>query len=688
MAMTAGAWILVFVKVLIAYVLPGLAAQSIVDLKGLGWGGRLVLAVSLSVTGVPYVLVAVGNLLPFRPNLTHVVILIMVLLAVGVMVRAAGKSPRVEFRPRNGGAWPPSRVEWILAGCFVLVFAAFVSLPRLEMFIHGNQARVAATWDEYWHIAELTSVARSGIPPHHYFFPDASLVYYYWSWVLPAALGNQFLGQVSLARALAIHGYIQVAMFLGMGYVLIRTNTRSWFGRILGMSFFSFAGGFDYFAAFGSFATIGQDIEWWQAGVRWLHSGIQFSSFPTLYVWVPQHVAGGFAFLLGLVMWRHIRANPWIKAACLGWLLAFAAGTSAFVALFSLIALVLWALMYRRVLHGWKAAGIAATAAGILAVGAWQQALLTLSHSGQIVLSDFRVPFVELFYGIASGRAVLVDRFLTLFAFPVVGSWIMLIEYGLMFAIFLSWLLWRGWRERGVWYRFAAVFPVVSLVLVFHLSDRGGGGNFAMRGFIPAQILMAMVAAHAVDAWPLAKMKLGIRAVFGYLLLTVFLIGGISWGLDLVQLARDPVGSALHVNGVVKFLRVNIAADPGWPGELEYIHWLNANTPEESLVVESGPLPRDEPQFRLLERMRFISVLDATKLTYSHYDLDVALADLAEGASTGDDTTDVLEQALQSNYTQATNPPVFLVARRGRYDGVGTRVYEDEYVTVYSIARD
>ncbi|MCX6026210.1 MAG: hypothetical protein NTY23_08135 [Chloroflexi bacterium] len=669
-------------KVLIAYVLPGFAAQSIVRLKGLGWGGRVVLAVSLSVVGIPYVFVAVGNFLPFRPSLMHVVIMSLVLLAVGFLLRVIKKSPLVEFRPRNGGAWPPSRAEWILACGFVLGFAALVSLPRLEMFVHGNQANVAATWDEYWHIAELTSVARSGIPPHHYFFPDSSLVYYYWSWVLPAALANQFLGQVSLARALAIHGYIQVAMFLGLAYVLTRANTRSWLGRTMGMGFFSFVGGFDYFA------TMGQEIEWWQVSVRWLRSGIQFSSFPTLYAWVPQHVAGGFAFLLGLVMWRHLRANWWIKAACLGWLLAFAFGTSAFVALFSLVALVIWVLMYRRVFRSWKAVAIAAATVGFLAVGAWGQVLLTMSHSGQIGLSDFRVPFVEIFYGISSGKADLVDRFLTLFAFPVVGTWLMLIEYGLMFAIFLSWLLWRGWRERSVWFRFGAVFPIVSLVLVFHLRDRGGGGNFAMRGFIPAQIIMAVVAAHAVDAWPLAKMRLGIRVLFGYLLLTVFLVGGISWGLDLQQLARDPVGSALHVNGVVKFLRVNIAAEPAWPRELEYIHWLNANTPEDSLIVESGPLPKDNPRFRMLERMRFISVSDAKNLAYGDYDLDFAPANLAEETSRGDDEIDVLEQAMRSNYTQSTRPLIFLVARGGRYDGVGALVYEDEYVTVYSIARE
>jgi hypothetical protein len=641
----------------------------------------VILAVSLSVIGVPYVFVAVGNFLPFRPSLAHVIIMSLVLLTAGFLLRAARKTPLIEFRPRNGGAWPPSRAEWILACGFVLGFAALVSLPRLEMFVHGNQAGVAATWDEYWHIAELTSVARSGIPPRHYFFPDVNLAYYYWSWVLPAALANQFIGQVSLAQALAIHGYLQVVMFLGLSYVVLRANTRTRLARVLGMGFFSFIGGFDYF-------TTLKQIEWWQKDVRWLHSENQFSSFPTLYEFVPQHVAGGFALLLGLVMWRHVRANPWIKAACLGGLIAFALGTSAYVFFFGCLALAIWALMYRRAFLRWKAVGILAVAAGFLALGGWRQALLTLGHSGRIVLSNFRVPFVELFYGVTTGSVDWVDRCLSLFAFPVLGTWLMLIEYGLVFAVFFSWLLWWGWRERSVWLRFGALFPILSLFLVFLLRDEGGGDNFAMRGFIPAQILMAMVAGQAVDRWPIVKMKLGSRFLLGYLLTTGILVGGVSWGLGLQQLARDPVGSALHVEGKVKFLGVNIATEPGWPENLEYIHWVNANTPEESLIIESGPLPDDDPRFRMLERLRFIALSDAKTLAFGYHDLDLAPAALAGESASGDGGTDVIGQALHSRYVQSTRAPLYIVTRDKRYEGLGHPIYEDEYVAIYSIDRD
>lgn len=79
-------------------------------------------------------------------------------------------------------------------------------------------------WDETWHLAQLTSVARTGIPPQHYLFPTLRLSYYYASWIYPAIIGNLPVFQVSLARAMAIQAYIQVFAFLGAVYCFLRYN--------------------------------------------------------------------------------------------------------------------------------------------------------------------------------------------------------------------------------------------------------------------------------------------------------------------------------------------------------------------------------------------------------------------------------------------------------------------------------
>ncbi len=675
---TPGTWLVLAGTVSLAYLLPGMALQSLVRLRGVGWGGRVTLAICLSIVVVPFTFVTVGNLVPFRPNMMHLCILSSILLLGGLILSLLGKRPVIEFRPRNGGVWPPTRFEWILASCFVVGFAALVNLPRIEMLVHGDQAVVAATHDEYWHVAELTSLARSGIPPRHYLFPDSNLVYYYWSWVLPATVANAFAGHVALARSLAVHGFTQVAVFLALAYVLIRANTRSQLARALGMGFFSLIGGFDYF-------TTMVHVEQWQGQVRWLHSDLELSAFPTLYVYVPQHLAGGFAFLIGLIIWRNVRASRRAKAVVLGVLLAFAFGTSAYVFMFAVLALLIWGLLYKQAVFRrgmWATLGLTVA---LFLVGGWRQGLLSLSHSGNIVLNNFRVPLVESFLGVTTGSVDWVDRTLTLAAFPVVGSGIMLIEYGLVFAIYFRWLVSRGWRAPGVWRKFGAVFPILSLFLVFLLRDDGGGGSFGMRGFIPAQIIVALLAAEAVDHWDLTKMKSWTRVALAYAILTATLAGGVSWGIELQTLTRGPLGSALQVKEKVRALGVDVASRVAWPEYLGYIHWINANTPQDALVIEVGPLPTDDPGFRMLERMRYVALSDIRTLTWAFHDFELAPETLARPAGNPNVVEDVLAQARQSDYVRARHPPLYLVARGGKYGELGSPVYRDEYVSIYSV---
>jgi hypothetical protein len=261
----------------------------------------------------------------------------------------------------------------------------------------------------------------------------------------------------------------------------------------------------------------------------------------------------------------------------------------------------------------------------------------------------------------------------------------MLIEYGLGFAIYFWWLVSRRWREPGVWRKFGAVFPILSLFFVFLLRDDGGGNNFAMRGFIPGQIIMAVVAAEAVDHWNLTKIGSGTRVAMGYAIVTAILAGGVSWGIGLQTLARGPLGSAFQVKDKVRVLGVDMASEPRWPEFLDYIHWINANTPEDALVIESGPLPEDDPRFRMLERMRFVTLKDAQRLTWSFHDFELAPASLSAIADAPNVGGDVFEQALRSAYFRLRHPPVYLVARGGQYSELGAPVYQDEFVAVYAI---
>jgi len=90
----------------------------------------------------------------------------------------------------------------------------------------------------------------------------------------------------------------------------------------------------------------------------------------------------------------------------------------------------------------------------------------------------------------------------------------------------------------------------------------------------------------------------------------------------------------------------------------------------------------------MLERLRFVALSDAKMLAFSYHDLDLAPGALAGASASGDGDVDVMGQALHSRYAQSTRPPLYIVARDKRYEGLGHPIYEDEYVAIYSIDRD
>ena len=142
---------------------------------------------------------------------------------------------------------------------FLALFAAVINLPRLLMFFQGGNVMELGPYDENWHIQQLVSVARTGIPPYNYFFPSIHLGYYYGSWVYPAILGNLPILEVSLMRTMAIHAYLQIFAFLGLVYVLLQVNIRHSWVRLAGICFFTIMGGFDLFAKLPGV----DDVEYW-----------------------------------------------------------------------------------------------------------------------------------------------------------------------------------------------------------------------------------------------------------------------------------------------------------------------------------------------------------------------------------------------------------------------------------------
>jgi hypothetical protein len=677
-----------------AYLLPGYAVFHLVEMKGIGRLAKCILAVPVSLVFVPFSLTVIGNIFPLLPAVWQVYLLALIVWLLGELLRRTRRRPSFAFRERNQGLESPRRPEWLLASIFILGFSFIINLPRLEMFVHGDQGIFLPSWDEFRHLTVLLSVARSGIPPRNYVFPDLPLVYYYWSQIYPAAIANSGIVAFSLARAFAFHAFIQTAAFLSLIYGFLRANARSWMSRVSGMAFVTIFAGFDYFVTMSG-------IEWWQKHVPWLVSDNEIFSLPLLYFFAPQHLAGGMAFVMALWLWKNVRTSDWIRCAILGVLMAFTFGTSPFVFLGFGIALLLWIVEYRRL---FKIRRIIAPIAAFglpFAAGWIPQIILTLSSTGRIVWNQFRVPLLETYLSIETGWIGIVDKILTLVHLPVVMFWIFLIEIGLPFVFYVIWVFQKSWRQRLVWNRLAVLYPIVMFIVTVFLTDQNGGGNFSRRGFIPMQIVMVAAAALSFKNWkkPDGEMnrvprrtrfaKLDFRSlVVVYIIITFALAQSVTWLAWIQPTTAEAIGCVFRLKKNIVFAGLKLAYCEEMPEEYAYIPWLNTHTPVDALIVENQVPDLEDHRFLLLERMRYLDPVDAGRLNDFRIELEVTRPQDLAAITLAASGKDVLWQALHSDYFRLRHPPVYYIVREGEYSEWGAPVYKDLYVTIYRISEN
>ncbi len=666
----------------VLYLLPGYLLLQLVDLR-IDRTVRFFLALCLSLIIVPCVFIAGGNVYSYLPAGIPWLILVLLILGGVVIVRLRKSRLLIELVAASGEPISVRLWEKLAAWGWIAIFPLVALLPRLDMFIFGGSTRDAGTWDETWHLAQLVSVARTGLPPHHYLFPSISLSYYYGSWIYPAILGNLPWLEVPLARAMAIQAYVVTFAFLGLVYCFLLANYRKWWVRLTGLAFFTILGGFDLYASI----TNPANAEWWQGTVGWLVSGFQVSQFVTLYAWVPQHVAGGMAFVLTLLVWKNFNAPIWLKGILSAFALAFTFTTSPFVFLFFVLAgLVFAALHARELISGIKKspgrqAVYTGIALAIFLLVTWQM-ILGVEGRSSFTLSQFRVPVFEALIG-ANRWSVAFDRVLTFLGFPLVASWIGLIELGLPFLLYLVWLIRRLYTREGLPDRFdalIALLPAVSFLIVTTIKDEGGGGNLAMRGLIPAQILVIFGALQLLDAftWPALLWK---RLVIVYLAGSVLLAQGVS---ALAEVRTDSLP-------VINETRQHLAGKPSmsWLKPYEYIPWLNQNTPRNALILEAGCLTAfDQPAYRWLERSRFIMPACGMQMDSFDRDRDFYIqAEWSRLKQLAQDTNNIMDLYKASDFPLKSKMPVYLVSWGSdpQWAGSGQQVYQDSFVTIYKL---
>jgi hypothetical protein len=667
-----------------AYWLPGAALASLVEWRGVGRLARILAPFAISLVVTPVLLVLPSALIPYHPDLFVLGGFTLALFLAGALLRRLGRRPVLEFRPRTKN--PGSRRELILGSGLLVLTAVLAVVPRLPLLIYGSQVGSAIISDFYWHLSELTAVARSGLPPQHDFFPGVPLIYYYYSWIYPAVLATLPTAGESLMRLLNLQVAVILLAFLGVLFAFLRNNLNSAGSRWFALIFLTLAGGLDFFTSPSLYSH-----EWWQNQTSALVSQVQIPAMLTTYVGVPQHVAGAMGFLMLLLLWRNFRGSLPVRGALAVVVAAFILGTSTFVFISAAVAALVWVWQYRRALFNRRALIAAVCLAAFFLLLAGPQIALSFTEEGSVRWGEFRVVIAEAATGTTYARSVIIDQVLTILAFPVVASVILAVEMGLPFVLYAVWLFRGAGKRSGPWHRFLAVYPLAFLPIAFLLASP----NFGMRGIIPVLILMVFGAALLVEEIGRRTWTGWQRTVLTYGLAVFLLAQILSTGVEWLVPARKGMAEALRLDRGFFALPLEqnafpdgdnhlIPAVPALPEALNYIYWANANLPADALVVEIG-LPGDYNRLHLLERMCFVDPAEVEAIPNGVRDLTLVNSAQLDAwwSSLGDRT--VWEKALHSTYVLDRNVPVYLIVHNGTPGAAGLLVYRDSYVSIYQL---
>jgi len=610
---------------LLAYWIPGAALASLVEWRGAGRLTRILAPFALSIVVTPVALVFPSLAISYKPNLWILGGISATLFFTGGLLARLGKRPVLDLRQRSGS--PLSRREQILGVVFLIFVAWMAVLPQLHLTPNGSEVGTAVLSDTYWHVADVTSIARSGLPPAHFLFPDLPLLYYFYSWIYPAVMASlPTIGQ-SLTRLLSIHAAINLSVFLGVLFFFLRMNLGSAKSRGFALVFLTLAGGFDFFLSPSLTSH-----EWWQAQSPALVLLVQIPSMFSTFITEPQHLAGATAFLLLLLLWRNLRGSLAVRGILATVAASFLFGTSAFVFLSVAVAALIWAWLHRRALLRRSAIPALIGIAVLFLLLSAPQIAISVSQSSIVRWGEFRVVIVEAATGTAYLRAVVLDQILTLAAFPLVVSILLTIELGLPFVLYAAWFFRNLGHKTSLWNHFLAWYPVAYIPIAFVLLH----SNFSMRGMIPVQIVIVLAAAAAIEGSRREARTVIQRSIprFGFaeLLMAQVLSNGVEWRVvarkgvtDVLRpsngiLALPIPTSNAFPDGDTHLISPMARLSPAW----NYLYWANVHLPADALVVEIG-LADEANKIHLLERMRFMD--PAELATAVHAERDFASID-------------------------------------------------------------
>lgn len=235
-----------------------------------------------SVLGANVITMAVMNFFELETWTLLPIYLSVAILTTGLLVHSAVKCP--ELRPADHA--------------LSLLLGILFCLPRIPYLLEGILGYAVDPYHDDWaHVQYMASLIDSPrFPPLSTFDGSQFLSYYYAPWILGAALQQTSLF-TTVKQVLALTDF---AYAIFAAYCVVYASKILFKDRGLQRAFLTLCilyGGFDFLYWLSGMSFRLTHAEWWAAdfGIN-----IQYSSFFTLLLWVPQHVAATVAFLYGL----------------------------------------------------------------------------------------------------------------------------------------------------------------------------------------------------------------------------------------------------------------------------------------------------------------------------------------------------------------------------------------------------
>lgn len=464
-----------------------------------------------------------------------VVFLTPILLVVGLAwlnrlwpAPAAPPAPLVQTR----------RQGFLLAGLLLLLALALL-FPYLEGRTRAGLYPVEMA-DWFKHFGVSWAIRHTGVPPADIFFygdpTRGKLAYYYFFHLTAASLDLLHGGVSSIYLSFVLLALLAALSCVLAVYLLARRVLPTVGGALAALLFATFIGGLDVIPAIpyyaGRFRQKFPDIPAAWSGIiaadhvdGWAPATyLRLNSLYVHYLWVPQHVTGLLAFVLGLYLFRETpdRRRLAIFAPLL---LAALLGHSAWVALVAFTCLGLYALydLFRRWQSGRRGDMLRALAA----------------YTGvALVFLLLSLPLLAEMLGPDAPKSGVV------FEIPLTGSWPVLtpfknhlgpttlarlldlplhylVELGAALVCGLAglWLFRRRNEAEPLLPFFILALLVGFVTISFFASGRSWtelgftlNNDLAMRAILPAQAVLALFAGYFVARLPGLPLKRWLKA--------------------------------------------------------------------------------------------------------------------------------------------------------------------------------